>query len=240
MKSMSTNREYVKPFSRTSAMIEQFAKNGIRATEGTLRLETQLGTSGQYTWNVNAAQSALVSETRLRQGDAFIPTSIGFYVKEVTNATATDALQCSATLQTWNSGLFTTGAGKTNMYGLWSTGKIQFQVNSVNVTETLDCLRYYRVGMAQFGLSTITSGTAPTGAYGANEWTSSDYGMMTFHQSLCLNGQQNNTVNLNLGTSLDVTTGTTGNRYAVLILRGTLLINGAGKVQDASINAFNR
>jgi len=126
------------------------------------------------------------------------------------------------------------------MYGLWSTGKIQFQVNSVNVTETLDCLRYYRVGMAQYGLSTITSGTAPTGAYCANEWTSSDYGMMTFHQSLCLNGQQNNTVNLNLGTSLDVTTGTTGNRYAVLILRGTLLINGAGKVQDASINAFNR
>jgi len=34
--------------------------------------------------------------------------------------------------------------------------------------------------------------------------------------------------------------GGTGNRYAVLMLRGILLINGASMVQDSSINAFLR
>ena len=233
-----TANEFVRPFSRTSAMINEFAKAGIRATEGTLRLEVLLGQSGLYTFNVNQQQSALASETRLRQGDAFVPTSMGFYVKELTSATATDDLQCSAPLNTWNSGNFTS-TNRANIYALWSTGKIQYQVNSVNVSETIDCLRYYRAGVAQVGLTTITSGAAYTGAYGANQWDNSDYGMQTLHQNICLNGQQNNTINLSLGSAINVGGGT-GNRYGVIILRGTLLINGANMVQDASINAFLR
>lgn len=232
-----TVNEYVRPFSRTSAMINEFSKAGIRATEGTLRLEVLLGQSGLYTFNVNQQQTALASETRLRQGDAFVPTSMGFYVKELT-ASATDDVQCSSVLNTWNSGNFS-ATNRANIYALWSTGKIQYQVNSVNVSETIDCLRYYRAGVAQVGLTTITSGAAYTGAYGANEWDSADYGMQTLHQNICLNGQQNNTINLSLGSAINVGGGTQ-NRYAVIILRGTLLINGANMVQDSSINAFLR
>jgi hypothetical protein len=233
-----TTTEFTKPFSRASSMINEFAKAGIRATEGTLRLEVLLGQSGQYTFNVNAQQSALASETRLRQGDAIIPVSQALFVKELTSATPTDDLQCTAPLNTWNSGNLTS-TNRANVYSMWSTGKLQYQVNSVNVTETLDCLRYYRAGVAQVGLTTVTSGASYTGAYGANQWDSADYGFQTLHQNICLNGQQNNTINLTLGSAVNMGGGT-GNRYAVLMIRGILLINGANMVQDSSINAFLR
>jgi hypothetical protein len=42
-----------------------------------------------------------------------------------------------------------------------------------------------------------------------------------------------------LGSAINVGGGTQA-RYGVIILRGTLLINGANMVQDSSINAFLR
>jgi hypothetical protein len=235
MKARASHSSFVKSFSRTSAMVESFNKAGIRATEGTLRLESALSTSASYTFQVNANQSQIVTEIRLRQGDVFIATAIGMYLKKATGATPTDAQQTTAALHTFpNSTVFTGASEATNLQSIYNS-KLQFQVNSTNLTETLDTRRYYRVGEAQQGLAVSTA--ASNNTYFASQWNVADYGMMTFHQTIALNGQANNTINLLLPAGVDCS-GTSSTNYAVIYLKGVLLINAAKQVEDKSIYNF--
>jgi hypothetical protein len=237
MKQASAHTSFVKSFSRTSAMVESFNKAGIRATEGTLRLESALSTSGSYTFQINANQSQIATEIRLRQGDAFIATAIGLYLKKAGATSPTDAQQTTAALHTFpNPTVFTGTNEATNLQSIYNS-KLQFQVNSTNLTETLDTRRYYRVGEAQQGLAVSTA--ASNNAYFASQWNVADYGMMTFHQSIALNGQANNTINLLLPAGVDCS-GTSSTNYAVIFLKGVLLINAAKQVEDKSIYNFSR
>lgn len=241
MRQASAHTSFVKSFSRTSAMVESFNKAGIRATEGTLRLEAALSTSGSYTFQVNANQQQIITELRLRAGDAFIPSSIGVYLKKAGSATPTDAQQTTAALHTFpNPTIFTGTNEAANLQSIYN-GKLQFQVNSTNLTETLDTRRYYRVGEAQQGLGTSTYDVTnnPNNKYLASQWNVADYGMMTFHQSIALNGQANNTIILSLPTGVDCS-GTSSTNYAVIFLKGVLLINAAKQVEDKSIYNFTR
>ena len=239
MKKMGV-QSVVKSFSRTSSMIQNFNRAGIRATEGTLRLEVQLGSSASYTFQINENQTKLATEIRLRQGDAFVPTSIGFFIKKAGTSSSTaptDAQQSTADIHTFPDSTIFTGANEATNLNCMYNGRLQFNVNSVNLTETIDTLRYKRVGVAQQGLAVSTA--ASNNAYLRSQWDSADYGFQTFHQSIALNGQANNLLNLLLPTGVDCS-GTASMNYAVIILRGTLLINGAGKVEDASIKSFLR
>ena len=241
MNKASANTSFVKSFSRTSAMVESFNKAGIRATEGTLRLEAALSTSASYTFQVNANQSQIVTEIRLRQGDAFIATAVGLYLKKAGATSPTDAQQTTAALHTFPNATVFTGSGEaTNLQSIYNS-KLQFQVNSTNLTETLDTRRYYRVGEAQqgVGLSTYDATNNANNKYLASQWNVADYGMMTFHQSIALNGQANNTINLLLPTGVDCS-GTSSTNYAVIFLKGVLLINAAKQVEDKSIYNFAR
>ena len=134
-----------------------------------------------------------------------------------------------------------TGSGEATNLNCMYNGRLQFNINSVNLTETIDTLRYKRVGVAQqgVGLSTYDATNNPSNKYLRSSWDSADYGFQTFHQSIALNGQANNLINLLLPTGVNCA-GTSSQNYAVIILRGTLLINGAGKVEDASIKSFLR
>jgi hypothetical protein len=231
-----------KSFSRTSAMIQDFGRAGIRATEGTLRLQTLLGNSASYQFAVNENQNSLITEIRLRQGDAFVATSIALFVVKAGSSTSPTNTELSyAAPHTFpNSTVFTGTNEARNLESIYQS-RIQLTVNSVNVTETLDTLRYRRVGLAQqgVGLSTYDATNNANNKYLRSEWDGSDYGFQTFHQSVCFNGQANNQINLLLPSAVDCS-GTSSANYVQIYLRGVLLINGANSVQDASLNVFNK
>jgi hypothetical protein len=230
-----------KAFNRTRSLINTFERKGIRATQGSLRLEVQLGTSASYTFAVNDNQTKLVTEIRLRSGDAFVPTKVGLFIRKAGSLTPTDAQQAISTLNTFpNTSIFSSTGEANNLESIYSS-RLQVTVNSVNLTETIDTLNFRRVDMAQQGLAVST--VATTGIYQRSAWQGGDYGFINYEQDICFNGQANNNVLLNLATAVDNTDQTspkTSLNYAVLIFRGILLLNGAGVAQDKSIKTFIR
>ena len=230
-----------KAFNRTRSLINTFERKGIRATQGSLRLEVQLGTSASYTFAVNDNQTKLVTEIRLRSGDAFVPTKVGLFIRKAGSVTPTDAQQAISQLNTFpNTSIFSSTGEANNLESIYSS-RLQVTVNSVNLTETIDTLNFRRVDMAQQGLAVST--VATTGIYQRSAWQGGDYGFINYEQDICFNGQANNNVLLNLATAVDNTDQTspkTSLNYAVLIFRGILLLNGAGVAQDKSIKTFIR
>ena len=234
-------------FNRTKSLINLLEKKGERASEGTLRLETLLGTSGSYTFQVNENQNKLISEIRLRSGDAFLPTKVGMFLKKVTcTANApTDAQLSIGILNTFpNPLIFTnnTQAEANNLEALYNS-RIQINVNSVNLTEFMDTLRFRRVGQAQQLQQTTV--TATVGVYGRSEWLGVDYGFCPYEQDIAFNGQANNQVQVILPTAVDCSSAgggsavTTQNNYLVVIFKGILVQNGAKNVNDKTIKTFN-
>ena len=234
-------------FNRTKSLINLLEKKGERASEGSLRLEQLLGTGAGYTFNVNENQNKLVSEVRLRSGDSFIPTKVGFFIKKVvcTANAPTDAQLSIAPLNTFpNPLIFTanTQAEANNLEVLYNS-RMLINVNSVNLTEYLDTLRFRRVGVAQQLQQTTV--TATVGVYGRSEWLGSDYGFCPYEQDIAFNGQANNQVQIILPTAVDCSqTGggsavTTSNNYLVVMFKGILIQNGARNVNDKSLKTFS-
>jgi hypothetical protein len=225
----------VKPFNRTTGLLQSLLAKGHRAAEGELVLFATLGTSGSYTFQVNENQNRLVSEIRLRQGDAFIPTHVGLFLGKVASSTPTDAQIAQVQKHSYpNLSVF--GAATDPLEAIYNS-RLQIQVNSVNLTETLYTQRFKRVGTAQKGVAVSTIAT--TGLYQQSEWANDMYGMCALSQSIAFNGVQNNTINLILPAAVDTTVASTTN-YAIVVFKGIQVINGAGSVTDASISAFNR
>lgn len=223
-----------KAFNRTRSLINSFEKKGVRSTQGTLRVEVLLGSSANYTFNINDNQTKLATEIRLRSGDAFIPTKVGMFIRKGTPAstTLTDAEQAISILHTYpNTSIFSGSSEAANLESIYSS-RLQITVNSVNLTETIDTLNFRRVDMAQQGLTLFTSST-----YQRSAWQGGDYGFINYEQDICFNGQANNFANLTLSASVN-NAGTSSSNYAVLYFRGVLLLNGAGVAQDKSIKTF--
>jgi hypothetical protein len=226
----------VKPFNRTTGLLQSLLTKGHRAAEGELVLFATLGTSGSYTFQVNENQNRLVSEIRLRQGDAFIPTHVGLYLGTVAAASPSDAQIAAVKKHSYpNTVVF--GANAAPLEAFYNS-RLQIQVNSVNLTETLSTQRFKRVGTAQQGLAASANATVNT--YQQSEWSNDMYGMCALSQSIAFNGVQNNVINLILPAAVDTTQVATTTNYAILVLKGIQVINGAGSVSDASISAFNR
>jgi len=226
-----------KAFNRTRSLINAFEKKGVRSTQGTLRVEVLLGSSANYTFNINDNQTKLATEIRLRSGDAFIPTKVGMFIRKANSATLTDSLQATSILHTYpNTAVFTGSSEADNLESMYSS-RLQITVNSVNLTETIDTLNFRRVDMAQQGLA--ASSNATVNLYQRSAWQGGDYGFINYEQDICFNGQANNFANLTLSASVN-NTGTTSSNYAVLYFRGVLLLNGAGVAQDKSIKTFLR
>lgn len=232
------HNEPVRAFSRVSALVNNFNRAGLRATEGTLRLETALASSASYTFQINQNQSQVVTAISLRQGDAFVATSIGLFLKKAGSSTSpTDAEQAVANLHTFADPTVFTGSGEAvNLNSIYNS-TLQLNINNNILTQSLDTLRYKRVATAQQGLAVSTA--ASNNAYFQSGWDSADYGFMTFNQAIAFNGQANNSVSLTLPTGVNCA-GTSSVNYAVLMFRGVLIINGAEMVKDASMKSFIR
>lgn len=220
-----------KAFNRTRSMINTFEKKGVRATQGSLRLEAQLGSSAMYNFFVNDNQTKIATEIRLRSGDAFVPTKVGLFLKKA--ATSADTDQATSILHTFpNDSVFSGANEATNLESIYS-GKLTVTVNSVNLTETIDTLGFKRVDVAQQGLTVFTGSV-----YKRSSWLGSDYGFVGYEQDILFNGQANNNVTLNLSAAVNNAGTSPTVNYVVLIFRGILLLNGAGVAQDKSIKSF--
>lgn len=227
----------VKPFNRNTALLQTLLKKGHRAAEGELVLFASLSSSASYTFQINENQNKLVSEIRLRQGDAFIPTAMGLYIGKAGSATPTDAQISTVAKQTYpNTSIFSGSSEAANLEVIYNS-RIQISINSVNTTETMYTQRFKRVGTAQQGVLTAASGTG--NSYQASEWSNENYGMCPISQAFAFNGIMNNIVNLILPTSVNCS-GTSSTNYAILVFKGLQVINGAGSITDASLTAFNR
>ena len=230
-----------KAFTRTKSILNMLERRGERASEGTLRLEQKLGTSGSYTFQVNQAQNQIVSEQRLKVGDSFICTSIGFYIKKCVTSLGvptiiapTDAEQTIANLRTFPNPTVFVGAGESqNLEALWNS-RIQININSVNITEQFDTARMRRVGVAQQGVASAVGSN-----YGRDEWTDYMYGMVSFQSDICLNGQANSQLQLILPTAVDCNVVATNTNNAVILLKGILIQNGAKTITDKTMKTFS-
>jgi hypothetical protein len=227
----------VKPFNRTTGLLQSLLAKGHRAAEGELVLFATIGTSGAYTFQVNENQNKLVSEIRLRQGDAFIPTHIGMYLGKAGATSPVDTDIAKVRKHTYPNTTVFSKAGEADNLEVFYNSRLQIQVNSVNLTETLATQRFKRVGVSQQGLAISTA--AADNKYQQSEWANDMYGMCALSQSIAFNGVQNNVINLILPAAVDCT-GTSSTNYAIIVFKGIQVINGAGSVSDASISAFNR
>ena len=169
------HNEPVRAFSRISALVNNFNRAGLRATEGTLRLETALASSASYTFQINQNQSQVITAISLRQGDAFIATSIGLFLKKAgTSTSPTDAEQAVANLHTFpDPTVFTAASEAANLNSIYNS-TLQLNINNNILTQSLDTLRYKRVSTAQQGLAVSTAATNNT--YFQSAWETAEIG----------------------------------------------------------------
>jgi len=239
----STPKIHTKPTSRTGQIIDEvYRKTGLRAAQGFLRMDALLTNNGQYTFQPNAAQgapTANVTETRVRQADVFIATSIGFFVKRVASAIPTAANDAIGQLYTYPDSVIFPSTESTNMEALYNS-YLQITIGNQIVVQGLDLLQMRRVGMAQAGLQASQQAAAvgTNGAYQRSQWDGSEYGFAPLHQAFAFNGQNNQTINIVLPTAIDCTAAGAFTNYATLMVRGVLAINASGLIKDQSFESF--
>ncbi len=231
-----------KSMNRTAQIIEEIAATtGIRAAQGFLRMDVLLTTNGQYVFQPNQTTSGTinVTETRVRQADVFVATSIGFFLKRVGSATPTATDDSIGQLYTFPDSTIFPTTESTNLEALYNS-TLQITIGNQIIVQGLDLLQMRRVGMAQAGLQASQQAAAvgTNGAYQRSQWDGSEYGFAPLHQSFAFNGQNNQTINLILPSAVTCTAAGAFTNYATIILRGVLAINGSSAIRDKSFDSF--
>jgi|GEM_PF-2578350 len=236
---------------RTNQVMAAFAQagasNGVitRTSEGMIMLQTVLGTSQQYTWqvanNVNSNTGNLPTEVRVRVNDAFVPTKLGMYISKSADLTAGNL--SAARFYTWPNPTVFNGSGEAaNLEGLYGGNSlINFNLNNVDTTQFFATRPLRCVGMAQQGVqqgsgTNIAGPPATFGAWQADEQNRPDWGLIPFNGDCALNGSSNQKITLNMPAGLAMA-GSTSN-ILTLVMWGVFLINGADYVLDNSLSVF--
>lgn len=241
--------ELTKAFSRTKAIMNAMEtvarkKNvkGFRTSMGTIRMDVVLTNTGNIIFQPNqtAQQNQITTETRLRQGDSFLPSKIRLSIrKAATNDAAGNIV--SVLHQFPNSTIFTAASEAANLEAMFNAQMV-ITINSVALADYMETNWFRRVGIAQQGvvLSQLAVPVTPA-AYLQNQWDSPDYGFVDFQQDLCFNGKQTNSINMVFPGSPAVTlspaSGSTVN-FGVVMMRGVLCQNGSDFITDESIHTF--
>jgi hypothetical protein len=234
----------VQAFARAGAVANIFSSGGYRVTEGDIILIKQLGTSASYTFQINEnARDQVAGEIRLRQGDAFLPQKVGYYLMKAGAAAAsvTTALLAVAQLHSYpNTSVFANGAEAANLESIYR-GSWAMNVNNVDVYQFLDMGRYRRVDTAQQGVQASQQAAAvgTGGAYQRSAWTGPDYGMHPFNTDVAFTGLLNQSVRVSLidaiNNNIDASAST---NYLVCKFRGLYAYNAASDVADITKEVF--
>lgn len=226
----------VKLSGRQAAAI-QFSKRalGVTGSRSYLRCDASIQTTTQNI-NFNILQntgSTNNTENRLKISDAFIVTSLGFYlVKAGASTTATQAEIGAARLHTFPNSKVFTGSGESGLLENIYNGFAVIKVNQVTYFPALAMRKFHRVGTAQEGTTLFTSSTQA-----ASTWEGPDYGLLPLTPTIMFNGQGQNDVSIQLPNSSDLK-GTSSQNFLVMFADGILLPNAAGRVTADIANVF--
>lgn len=198
-------------------------KNAI-VTQSYLRLEQQLGTQSQVEFNVLKNEGTVQStERRLSINDAFICDMISVMLYKVPTGEANGIQQ----LDTFPNPLVYTGASEAaNLQSIYN-GFLSIRVNSTVFIDSLDVMRFLRVGNSQEGVD-LGGGTGAnaTGVYQASEYRSANYPFDKLSPTIKLSGSAKNELKIELPASANLA-GTDSTNYVVMLLRGLLISDGA-------------
>ena len=202
---------------RTRSIFNGLKKHpGVLTTQSYLRLESNLGTQSTVNFNVLNNQGAqTVTEKRLSITDSFIVTGLSIFTYKKNGSNG-----AKSQLDTFPNPLVYTGAGDAATMQELYNGFLSIRVNSVVYIDSLDCYRFYRVGVAQKNVETTTT---PSG-YQQSEYSGGDYGFYSLTPSIELSGATKNEIQLTLPENITMTN---TDVFAVCYLRGFLRQNNA-------------
>lgn len=209
---------------------DKYQQSDIVITDSYLRLETSLQgsfTSIPFSMLTNQSPAANVTEKRLALTDKFCATDICVYImKAGASVAATDAEKTVARLRSYPNNTVFSGANEAANLGAIYNGSMQIKINGKVYIDSLDLLRFYRVPVSQKGAAVST--VATTGVLQEDGFDNLNYGFAPLTPTLLFDGLGKNDISVNLPSSTTLS-GTTSQNFAVVVLRGFLLQNAAGK-----------
>lgn len=234
----------IKSFNKTSSVMAVVSKSGDRATIGTLRVGALLGNSSSYTFNLNkTSQASLITDIKLDQADAFIPTAIGIFIRKAgSSTTPSEAEQTIAIERTYpNSTIFSGSGEAANLESIYQSGIMAIQLNRVTIVQSMDLLSFRTVGTAQQGVQASQQAAAvgSNGAYLRDAWDGRDTGFSNFSPNICFSGLNTNELIVSLPTAINCA-GTSSANYLDIWFRGVAILNGASKYKDNTIDVFKK
>jgi hypothetical protein len=194
----------------------------VVTTMSFLRLESQLGNSNTITFNALVNQgTTIVTEKRLDQPNVFVVGDFILFIRKHVNTEP----QSVSVLDTFpNPTVYTAANEARNLQAMYN-GYLQLRVNQTVYIDSIDTLRYKRVGVAQRGLAVSTAGANNT--YGDSELDNGDYASYDQVPGVVLSGADNIQFQITLPEAVDLSAPAGQTNYAVLIARGFLRQNAA-------------
>lgn len=192
-------------------------------TQGYLRLEASIqgGALNAINFNVLANQGATnVTEKRLLIPDAFHITKmfLGIF-KAGTTTTASQSDIAKSIVRTFPNPTVFAAAGEADNLMNFYNGKYSIKVNQTTYIDNDEIRRFYRVGQSQ-------QGQGPAVVMPRDEFSAPDFGFYDTLPTIRLSGSDNNQIFCTLPDSISMA-GTASTNYAVCILRGFYVQNGA-------------
>lgn len=204
---------------------KKYPSKNVVITESYLRSEVVLGTQNTIQFNIlQNVGTVRPAEHRLSQADRFVANEVGFFLQR---SSTTSGSTANSLLHTYpNANVFPEATALNEIYNGYAT----FKIGPVTYYDSLDCLEFLRVGVAQQGLSTVASGTVPAGAYGADFWGAANYGFKSITPSMEISGLDKTTFDITLpeSSAMGSASGSFSN-VAILFFRGFLVQNGANE-----------
>lgn len=193
--------------------------NIAKLTQSYLRFEINLSTTQtryQFDTLVNEnLNTNFVTQQKLNLQDAFICSSIGFYIGLAASSAATETV---VPLYTYaDPTIFSTANAATSLQTVYS-GQMSLTVNQVQVVPSWDLYKHYFVPITQTGFN-------PTGVTAATLRNSVDFsrnGQYTVEPNIVINGAKKNELVVNLSQAL---TAIQANSRIVCIMQGILAQN---------------
>lgn len=208
---------------------KKYPSGDVVITESYIRSELVLGTQNSLSFNILQNVGVVrPSEHRLSQADRFVANEVGFFLQR---SSTTAGATSQTLLHTYpNPNVFPESSALNSCYNGFAT----FKIGPTTYYDSLDVLEFMRIGVAQQGLATVAvgatpaPGTAPTGAYAADQWTTSNYGFKSLTPSMEISGLDKTTFDITLPESSAMGSAASGfNNVAILFFRGFLIQNGA-------------
>lgn len=235
-------------FNRAQAIQQEkarlYAEKGVITTPGYLRLEVALkGATNVIQFQVRDSQGGVqhVTERRLKVSDTFTVLSGAVYIGKalVTGpaTTPTEAQFACMEVHTFPNPLVFTGGSAANNLKAMYNGYLSVRVDSTVFIDSMPVLNFYRVATSQQGVLGGTGGVTIQ----ADEWPIGNYGSKEWTPTIELNGLANTEININIPTSVDLSSGaaTTYEVNAVLYLQG-FLNQGAASVQNDVMRSLKK